>query len=49
MLLSYHFSRAVNIKNNVIFRLMIYEINKTQRLNNKLKQRQSVVSKKDVR
>ena len=28
------------MKNNVIFSLMIYEMNKTQRLNNKPKQRQ---------
>ena len=30
-----HFPHAVNIKNNVIFWFMIYEINKTQRFNNK--------------
>ena len=35
-----YFSHAVNIKNSVIFRFMIYEINKTQRFNNKVKQRQ---------
>ena len=35
-----YFSHAVNTKNSVIFWFMIYGINKTQRLNNKLKQRQ---------
>ena len=30
-----YFSHAGNIKNNVIFWFMIYEINKTQRFNNK--------------
>ena len=38
--ISYYFSHAVNIKNNVIFWFMTYEINKTQRFNNKLKRRQ---------
>ena len=32
---SNYFSHAVNIKSNVIFWFMIYEINKTQRFNNK--------------
>ena len=35
--ISDYFSHAVNIKNCVIFWFMIYEINKTQRFNNKVK------------
>lgn len=40
MFLNYHFSYAVNVKNNVNFWLRKYEINELQTFNSKLKRRQ---------